>query len=134
MDNCVFCKIIKGEIPCAKIWEDKNYFAFADIAPVKPGHTLVLPKKHIPYIFDVECDLLSGLMEACKPIAKAIKAVYRPKTGRVGIMVAGEAVPHVHIHLIPMDKGNDLNFANSKPNTPREEIEKTAEKIKEYLG
>ncbi len=134
MDNCIFCKIVNKEIPCAKIWEDENYLAFADIYPVKEGHTLVLPKKHISYIFDMNRELLCGLMEACKPIAAAIKKAYQPKTGKVGIMVAGDAVPHVHIHLIPMDTGKDLNFENSNEAAPIEESYQTAQKIKEALG
>lgn len=133
MEDCIFCKIIKGEIPAAKIWEDENYFAFADIAPRKPGHTLVLPKKHISYIFNVDKNLLCGLMEACKPIARALEKVYKPESGRVGIMVAGIEVSHVHIHLIPMDKGKDLSFTNPVSPLPLTEIEKEAEKIKENL-
>lgn len=133
MEDCIFCKIVRGEIPCAKVWEDENYLAFADIYPVKPGHTLILPKKHIPYIFDMERSLLCGLIEACKPIAAAIKKAYQPKTNRIGIMVAGDAIPHVHIHLIPMDTGKDLNFANSNENAPISESQQTAQKIKEAL-
>lgn len=133
MEDCIFCKIVKGEIPAAKIWEDENYFAFADIAPRKPGHILVLPKKHISYIFDVDKNLLCGLMEACKPIAHALEKVYKPESGRVGIMVAGIEIPHVHIHLIPMDEGKDLSFANPVSPLPLTEVEKEAEKIKENL-
>jgi len=133
MDGCIFCKIIDGKIPCAKIWEDDQFFAFADIAPIKTGHTLVLPKEHISYIFDMDQKSLSDLMEACKPIATALIKTYKPKTNRIGVIVAGEGVSHVHIHLIPMDHGADLNLTNAEHNLPFGEILKTAKQIKELL-
>lgn len=134
MEDCVFCKIINGEIPAAKVWEDENYIAFLSIAPINPGHTLIIPKKHTDYIFDLSDKDLGELMIVCKPIAFAIKKAFNPKLGRVGIMVAGGEVPHVHIHLIPMNHEGDLTFDRQKPNTPAEEIKRNTEKIKENLS
>lgn len=134
MDNCIFCKIVKGEIPASKAWEDENYLAFLSIAPINPGHTLVIPKKHTDYLFDLEDNNLGELMIKCKPIAVALKKAFNPKLGKIGIMVAGDEIHHVHIHLIPMDTGHDLNFDKQKMDTPFDEIMKTAEKIKENLS
>ncbi|MFT5130485.1 MAG: histidine triad (HIT) family protein [Rhodothermales bacterium] len=108
----IFTKIIAGEIPCHKIAETDDFFAFLDIRPVSRGHALVIPKKEVEYIFDMDDDLLGRLMVWAKPIAKALKAVVPCK--RIGIMVAGIEVPHTHIHLIPIDGVGDLAFANAK--------------------
>ncbi len=126
----IFSKIIKGEIPCYKIYEDDKYFAFLDINPIQEGHTLVVPKKEIDYLFDVDDDTYSGLWLTCKKIAPAIKKA----TGknRVGVMVLGLDVPHAHIHLIPIDKGSDLDQGNARK-ASNEELEKIAEKIKTYI-
>jgi histidine triad (HIT) family protein len=125
----LFTKIIKGEIPCHKILEDDDYLAFLDIRPINPGHTLVIPKKEVNYIFDVDDALLSGLMLFAKRVANMIeKAV---DCQRVGIMVAGLEVPHCHIHLVPIFKVTDLNFANAKE-TPADQLFATAEKIRQY--
>ncbi|MBF0522338.1 MAG: HIT family protein [Candidatus Omnitrophica bacterium] len=126
----LFTKIIAGEIPCHKIAEDKDYLAFLDIRPINPGHTLVIPKKEINYIFDVDDQLLSGLMLFAKKIAGAIKKTV--PCAKIGIMVAGLEVPHCHIHLIPINKVSDLNFANAKT-TPNEDLAKVAQQIKKNL-
>src|SRR6185295_3201477 len=105
----LFTRIIKGEIPCHKIHEDDKYLAFLDIRPINPGHTLVITKKEIDYIFDVDDALLGGLMVFAKKIAPAIQKVVPCK--KIGIMVAGIEVPHVHIHLVPIVAVTDLNFA-----------------------
>lgn len=133
MNSCVFCQIISGLLPAAKVWENDKFLAFLSVAPINPGHTLVIPKKHMEYIFDMEDKDLGELFIVCKPIANAIQKAFQPKTGRVGIMVAGGEVPHVHIHLIPMDSEGDLTFARAKPGTPFEELQKNAEKIKQSL-
>ncbi len=125
----LFTRIAKGEIPCHKILEDENYLAFLDVRPINPGHTLVIPKKEIDYIFDVEDDLLSGLMVFAKKTAKMIKKEISCK--KVGMMVAGLEVPHVHIHLIPIMEVTDLNFAKAKP-TLAEELAKVAEQIRKH--
>lgn len=132
MDDCVFCKILKGEIPHNKIWEDDNFIASLSIDPIKPGHALVIPKKHVDYIFDMDDADLGKLMVACKPIAKALKEVFHPKTGKVGIMVEGLGVFHAHIHLIPMDTENDLDFKKAKI-ASAEELRQNADKIKSAL-
>jgi histidine triad (HIT) family protein len=123
----IFSKIISGEIPCYKIAEDNNYLAFLDINPLAKGHTLVVPKKEIDYIFDVEDNLLGGMLVFAKKIAKAIDKSIPCK--RVGVVVIGLEVPHAHIHLIPINKISDVNFANPKLSLPKEEFEAIAEKI-----
>ncbi len=126
-DGCVFCKIIKGEIPCAKIYENKTCIVFLDLNPINPGHTLVIPKKHVDYIFDLEDKDYSELFLNAKKVAKVIKATLKPK--KVGIAVEGFGVPHAHIHLIPLNDWYDLNPHNAKP-MAKEELAKIAEKIK----
>jgi len=108
----LFTKIIHGEIPCHKILEDEQYLAFLDIRPINPGHSLVIPKKEIDYIFDIDDNLLGGLLVFSKKVASMIEKVVDCE--RVGIMVAGLEVPHAHVHLIPIQKIADLNFANAK--------------------
>lgn len=133
MDNCVFDKIIKGEIPAAQVWEDENFLAFLSIAPNNPGHTLVVPKRHIEYIFDMEDVELGSLMAVCKKIAKAIEKAFPPRTGKVGVVVMGIDVPHVHVHLIPINEAGDLNNDRAKHGMPFEELEENAERIKQFL-
>ena len=123
----LFTRIIKGEIPCHKILEDENYLAFLDIRPINPGHTLVIPKKEIDYIFDIDDKLLAGLMVFTKKVAGMIRKAVPCK--KVGVMVAGIEVPHAHIHLVPIFDIGDLNFAKAKP-TANEELAKVAEKIR----
>lgn len=131
MDRCVFCSIIKGDLTSAKVFEDEKYLAFLSHAPLNPGHTLVIPKKHIPYFFDLKDQEMGELMAVSKKIAQALKKAFNPQTGRVGVMVAGGEVPHAHVHLVPMDNELDLDFHLQKPDTPKEEIESNAQKIKE---
>ena len=126
----VFTRIIQGEIPCHKIAENENYLAFLDIRPISSGHTLVIPKKEIDYIFDVDDKILSGLMLFSKKVALAIQKSV--DCTRVGIMVAGLEVPHCHIHLIPFKEINELNFANAKV-ASQEDLSKVAEKIKKNI-
>ncbi len=126
----LFTRIIKGEIPCHKIAEDDRYLAFLDIRPINPGHTLVIPKTEINYIFKLPDDLLSGLILFAKKISPAIEQSFPCK--RLGIMVCGIEVPHCHIHLVPINGISDMNFANAKP-TPNEELAKVAEKIRSNL-
>ena len=123
----LFSKIVKGEIPCHKIMEDDRYLAFLDIRPINPGHTLVIPKKEIDYIFDLDDELLSGLMAFAKKVASKIKRSVECQ--RIGIMVAGLEVPHAHVHLIPINSVGDLNFAKAKP-CPPEELAKLANRIR----
>jgi histidine triad (HIT) family protein len=123
----IFTRIINGEIPCYKIAEDDNYFAFLDINPLKKGHTLVVPKKEIDYIFDMEDKMLSGMILFSKSVASAIKEAY--PCNRVAIAVLGLEVPHAHIHLVPMDEMNDVNFKNPKLKFSPEEYKEIAANI-----
>ena len=126
----LFTKIIKGEIPCHKIMEDDKYFAFLDIQPINPGHTLVVAKKEVDYIFDLDDPLLAGLILFAKKVAGPIQKAM--KCQRVGIIVAGLEVPHAHVHLVPIIKTSDLSFANAKP-TSHDELAKVAEKIRSHI-
>ena len=126
----LFSKIIAGEIPCFKIAEDENYFAFMDIRPVNTGHILVIPKDETDYIFDLPDPVLEGLLTFAKPIAKALEKVVPCE--RIGIMVAGLEVPHAHIHLIPMTGISDLNFANAKE-AEMDHLKTLADEIKKQL-
>ena len=108
----IFSKIINGEIPCYKIAEDDNYFAFLDINPLRAGHTLVVPKRETDYIFDLDDDYLGGMIIFSKKVAAAIKSAI--PCNRIGVAILGLEVPHAHIHLVPMDTMEDINFRNPK--------------------
>lgn len=123
----LFTRMVQGEIPCHKILEDEQYLAFLDIRPINPGHTLVIPKKEIDYLFDLDDELLSGLFIFAKKAAKMIRQAVPCK--KVGVMVAGIEVPHAHVHLVPIFEIGDLNFAKAKP-ASTEELAKIAEKIR----
>lgn len=116
----IFSRIVNGEIPCHKIAEDENYLAFLDINPLAKGHTLVIPKTEVDYIFDVDDKLLGGMMVFAKKVARAIEKAVPCK--RIGIAVLGLEVPHAHIHLIPINKLGDINFANPKLKFSNEEL------------
>jgi histidine triad (HIT) family protein len=127
----IFTRIVNGEIPCYKVAEEDRFLAFLDINPLAKGHTLVIPKKEVDYIFDLEDDLLSGLSLFAKKVACAIdKSV---KCNRVGIAVIGLEVPHAHIHLVPLNNIGDLNFANPKLSFTKEEFLETAKTIASNL-
>ncbi|MFW6222083.1 MAG: HIT family protein [Bacteroidota bacterium] len=123
----IFTKIINGEIPSYKVAEDDNYFAFLDINPLERGHTLVIPKKEIDYIFDLEDDLLAGMHVFAKKVARAMDKVIDCK--RVGVAVLGLEVPHAHIHLIPINNIGDINFDNPRVQLTDDEFKDIAEKI-----
>jgi histidine triad (HIT) family protein len=123
----IFTKIIKGEIPCYKIAEDGRYFAFLDINPLRAGHTLVVPKEETDYLFDLEDDQLSGLILFSKKVAEAIRTAI--PCNRIGVAVLGLEVPHAHIHLVPMDSMDDVNFKNPKLKFSPEEFREIASKI-----
>lgn len=125
----IFTKIIAGEIPAHKIAETDDYLAFLDIRPLKKGHTLVIPKKEVNYIFDVEDDMLSGLMLFAKKVAKAIESVVPCK--RIGVAVIGLEVPHAHVHLVPIDNISDLTFGKGHVALSEEELATVAESIRE---
>jgi len=123
----VFSRIIKGEIPCYKIAEDKDFFAFLDINPLRAGHTLVVPKKEVDYFFDLDDKQLEGIIVFAKKVASAIKSEY--PCNRIGISVLGLDVPHAHIHLVPLDTMEDINFKKPKMKFTPEEFKEIAEKI-----
>jgi histidine triad (HIT) family protein len=125
----IFTKIINGEIPCYKILEDERYFAFLDINPLKAGHTLVVPKQETDYVFDLDDNTLSGLILFSKKVAEAIKAAF--PCNRIGIAILGLEVPHAHVHLVPMDSMEDINFKNPKLKFTQEEFMKIAESIQQ---
>lgn len=126
----IFTKIINGDIPSYKIYEDENYFAFLDISPLAKGHTLVVPKQEVDYIFDLSDETYQGLMQVSKKIAIAIQAAVPCK--RIGIAVVGLEVPHAHVHLIPLHSGA-INFNDPKLQLPKEEFVAIASAIVERL-
>lgn len=128
----VFSKIVSGEIPCYKVAEDENFLAFLDINPLKAGHTLVIPKKEIDYLFDIDDDLLSKMMVFSKKVANAIREAVPCK--RVGVTVLGFDVPHAHIHLVPMEDMQDMNFRNQKLKLSPEEFRVIAAKIQSLIN
>jgi len=127
----IFTKIIDREIPGYIIAEDDNYIAFLDINPLVLGHCLVVPKKEIDYIFDLEEDTLAGLTLFAQKVAKGLKAAVPCK--RIGVAVIGLEVPHVHIHLVPMNSMGDINFTKPKLNPAKEELSEIAAKISAAL-
>ena len=129
----IFTRIVNGEIPCHKIAETEEYFAFLDIRPMAKGHTLVIPKKEVDYIFDLEDAQLTGLHLFAKKVAKALESVVPCK--RIGIAVIGIEVPHVHIHLIPLNSLQDITFTKPPVEVnPAEMAEIAAEVAKVLVG
>lgn len=124
----IFSKIVSGQIPSYKIAESENYYAFLDIFPLMKGHTLVIPKQEVDYIFDVEDELLAGLMVFAKRVAKAIEATI--PCNRVAVSVFGLEVPHAHIHLMPMNRMADVSFNKPKLKLSKAEFETIAAQIR----
>lgn len=127
----IFTKIINREIPGYIVAEDERYIAIHDISPLVMGHVLVIPKQESDYIFDLEDDALSGLTLFAKKVAKAVKKAVPCK--RVGVAVIGLEVPHVHVHLVPMNSMGDINFTKPKLSPSKEELAAVTEKIKALL-
>ena len=127
----IFTKIVNGEIPSYKIAEDNYYYAFLDIHPLAKGHTLVIPKKEVDYLFDLDNETYLGLQAFTKKIAIALKKAIPCK--KVGVAVLGLEVPHAHIHLVPMQSENDINFSNPKKKFTPEEFEEIRQSIAECL-
>lgn len=127
----IFSKIASGEIPSYKIAEDDRFFSFLDINPVAPGHVLVIPKREVDYIFDLEDDELAAMQLFAKRIAKAIGKAMPCR--KVGQCVIGLEVPHAHIHLVPMRTEADMDFRKPKLNLPPEEMQRIAEAIRAAL-
>lgn len=124
----IFSRIIAGEIPCYKIAENEKFFAFLDISPLREGHTLVIPKIETDNLFDLPEDYLAEMLVFARPIAKAIEKSF--KCNRCGISVIGLEVPHAHMHLIPINSANDLNFTQAKRSEPASgELKAVQEKL-----
>ncbi len=123
----LFTRIINGEIPCYKVAENEHYFAFLDINPLAKGHTLVVPKVEDDYIFNLDDETYTGLMLFAKKVAKAQRLAIPCK--RIGVAVLGMEVPHVHVHLVPMQREGDMNFANAKLHLPADEMAEIAAAI-----
>lgn len=129
--SSIFTKIVQGAIPCHRIAEDDRFLAFLDVMPLVEGHTLVIPKQEIDYIFDLEPQDLADLMRFAQRIAPAIKQAIPCK--RIGVSVIGLEVPHAHVHLVPMNQMNDMNFMREKLRPSAEALAETATKIRSYL-
>lgn len=127
MFDCLFCKIIAGEIPCHKVWKDENHLAFLDINPIREGHTLVIPKVHAPYLFDLDDAGYQSLLAASKSIAARLKEVFR--VPRIGMAVEGFGVDHVHVHLLPITDAHQMNPEHAKP-ADHTELAQLAERIR----
>jgi histidine triad (HIT) family protein len=126
MENCVFCKIARGEIPSYKIWEDDSYIAFLDQHPIQIGHTLLIPKKHSDYLFDLEQEEYMTILLHAKDLAHILKEKLHAE--RIGMAVEGFGVPHVHLHLVPINHGNELNPERAT-HPKQEELKKIADQI-----
>lgn len=124
----IFTRIVRGEIPCHKIAEDDRYLAFLDIAPLREGHALVIPKKEVDQLFDLDPELLAGILPFAKEVGRKIQAVV--PCGRIGLTVIGFEVPHAHIHLIPINGISDMEFSQPKLERSQEELASLAERIR----
>ena len=131
MDTCIFCKILNGSAPAHKIWENENYFAFLDINPVNPGHTMVIPKHHIDYVFDLREPLYSELFRVTKELSEPIKRAMQ--ASRIGVVIEGFSVSHLHVHLVPINGVNELNPTRARRATA-EELAAVAIKIRNELA
>jgi len=125
----LFTRIVNGEIPCHKVAENDDFLAFLDVMPLRPGHVLVIPKQETDYIFDIEDELLGKMMVFAKEVAAKIKTAFPCK--KIGVTVIGLEVPHAHIHLVPMNSMNDMNFAQEKMKVTQEELAANAKLIRE---
>lgn len=129
--SSIFTKIINGEIPSHKVAETEDYLAFLDIFPLAKGHTLVIPKQEVDYIFDLEDEVLSGLMTFSKKVAKALEQTIDCE--RIGVAVIGLEVPHAHIHLVPINQVSDIDFSRPKLKFTNEELAEIASQIQDKL-
>tara|TARA_B100001758_G_C18279718_1_gene540957 strand:- start:619 stop:1011 length:393 start_codon:yes stop_codon:yes gene_type:complete len=127
MQESIFTKIVKGEIPCFKIAETNDFLAFLDVMPLRKGHTLVIPKNQVDYLYDLEDDVLSDLFIFSKKVAKKIESKISCK--RIGVSVIGLEVPHAHIHLIPINSVADIDFSKPKLKLSSTELLEIADKI-----
>ncbi|HEY5221179.1 MAG TPA: HIT family protein [Candidatus Paceibacterota bacterium] len=127
MADCIFCKIIEKEIPAGVVWEGDRFMAFLDIRPVNPGHLLIIPKEHIENIFDMPGGLYEEIFNKAKALSTPLRTAM--SSVRVGMVIEGFGVPHVHVHLVPINGPHELDSSRAKP-MPAEELATIAEKIK----
>ncbi len=127
----LFTKIINGEIPGRFVWRDEQVVAFLTIAPLAPGHVLVVPIEETDHWIDLDADLLAHLMQVSQTIGVAVDQAFSPE--KVGMMIAGLEVPHVHVHVVPMDTVRDLDFANADPDASADALDDAAERIRAAL-
>jgi histidine triad (HIT) family protein len=127
----IFTRIVNGEIPAYKVAETDRFLAFLDVNPLVKGHTLVIPKRELDYLFDMDEDEYSGLMLFAKKVSVGVKKAIPCK--RVGVAVIGLEVPHAHIHLVPLNQMGDINFTNPKISLPDDVMRATAESIRSYI-
>jgi histidine triad (HIT) family protein len=128
----IFSRIIAGEIPSFKIAENDQFYAFLDVFPLAPGHTLVVPKKEVDKLFDMDESDLSAVLQFARPIAKAIEKAFPCQ--RCGMAVIGLEVPHAHVHLVPIDTADDLNFTRPKLKPSQDELKEAQQKILQALN
>ncbi len=136
METCIFCKIIKGDIPCTKVYEDENVISFLDIAPANKGHSLVVPKEHYDTLIEAPEEIINYSLKVAKKVARAMSSSLANEGFNVLInnnKVAGQLVPHVHIHIIPRFKGDGIRLNWSPKKYKDKEIGEFAEKIKKFL-
>ncbi len=128
MTDCIFCKIVAGEIPCHKVWEDEQHVAFLDIHPMREGHTLLVPKLHASYLFELDENAYRSLLQAAKTVAGPLKeAMHVP---RIGVAVEGFEVDHVHVHLIPLDRGlGAVDFPRTTGDVDHAQLARVSQKI-----
>ena len=127
----VFTRIIQGELPARFVWRDEQCVAFLSINPIRAGHTLVVPRQEVDHWLDLDDGLTDHLMSVSRKIGRAIQRAYNPE--KVGLMLAGLEVPHVHIHLLPIDGLQDMNFESAQSDPAPEELDEAAEKIRAEL-
>lgn len=127
----LFTRIINGELPARFVWKDEQCVVFLSIAPLRPGHSLVVPRREVDHWIDAEPELLSHLMTTAQIIGKAQMAAFHP--ARIGIVIAGLEVPHLHIHVVPIGGVHDLDFSNQDPNPDPDEMDRSAAAIRSEL-
>ncbi len=130
MNNCIFCQIIKNELPSHKVWENESFLAFLTLGSLNRGHILLIPKKHIDYIFDLQEPLYTDIFQTAKQLSKPLKKAMAAK--RIGVIIEGFTVPHVHIHLVPLHNEDEIDPRRVKKMTDIE-LAETAEKISKKI-
>jgi histidine triad (HIT) family protein len=127
----IFTRIIEGELPARFVWKDDLCVVFLSISPLRPGHALVVPRKEVDHWIDLDADLVAHVFQTAQAIGKAQMAAFKP--ARVGMAIAGMEVPHCHIHVVPIDQIQDLNFANQDPNPDPKMMDDAAETLRREL-